>query len=386
MTGKLLLAAVGVALVSQPVAADTKPDYAALAEKLVGTAANVKEGEIVEISAGPNDLALAEEMAVAVRKRGGYPIITYWSETASKKAIAAVPEKYDAQAPKLDLALVKLFDVRIVLPAVRDPNIFNALSPERRAKMGKVDAQVIAASQKNKKLRMVEVDNGVAPSPERAKMYGVSDADLQKAFWDGIGADYTAVAAKCKAVQDQLVKANEVRITAPNGTDFKFKVKGGKVGVSDGVMSDDKTKSGNARIWLPAGEVYIPVKPNGEGKLVDDRIIQSGKELTGVTAEIKGGKITNISAKTGWDAIKPLYDAAEASKDQVSAFDIGCNPAFKNVGKMEAWAPAGTVTVTTGFNGWAGGNITNPFGFTFQLSNATVTFDGKTVVENGALK
>ena len=45
MTGKLLLAAVGVALVSRPVAADPKPDYAALAEKLVSTTANVKEGD-----------------------------------------------------------------------------------------------------------------------------------------------------------------------------------------------------------------------------------------------------------------------------------------------------------------------------------------------------
>src|ERR1043165_2490399 len=123
MTGKLLLAAVGVALVSRPVAADTKPDYAALAEKVVGTSANVKEGEIVEITAGPNDLALAEELAVAVRKRGGYAFITYWSETAEKKELAAVPEKYDTQAPKLALGLTKLIDVQIVIPPVRDPSI-----------------------------------------------------------------------------------------------------------------------------------------------------------------------------------------------------------------------------------------------------------------------
>ena len=67
------------------------PDYAALAEKLVGTAAGVKEGDVVQIDVGPGDLALADEMAAAIRKRGGYVFITYWSENATKKVIAGTP-------------------------------------------------------------------------------------------------------------------------------------------------------------------------------------------------------------------------------------------------------------------------------------------------------
>src|SRR5262245_41405080 len=78
-------------------------DLAALADRLVGTTANVKEGEIVEIVGGPTDLALVEELAVAVRKRGAHPIVTYGSESLTKKMIASVPEKYDAQPPKAAL-------------------------------------------------------------------------------------------------------------------------------------------------------------------------------------------------------------------------------------------------------------------------------------------
>ena len=386
MTGKLLFAAVGVALVSRPVAADTKPDYAALAEKLVTTTANVKEGEVVEITAGPNDLALAEELAVAVRKHGGYPFITYWSETAAKKMVAALPEKYDTQAPKLDLAMAKLDDVRFVIPPVRDPSIFDALTPERRAKLNKNDGAVQTAMRK-KNVRVIELDNLVAPSPSRAKLYGMSEADLTKLFWDGVGADYTAVSDKCKALGDALGKTTEVHVTTASGTDIKLKVKGKKVAISDGVTTDAEIKAGgpSVQVWLPAGEVYL-VPGGADGKIVDDHAVYNGKELTGVSADVKGGKVTAISAKTGWDSVKPLYDAAPAGKELVGVLDFGCNPSLKNAGKLENWGTAGAVNLVLGGNVWAGGTNAVGFGFPMLLTGATVTFDGKTVIENGALK
>ena len=386
MTGKLLLAAVGVALVSRPVAADTKPDYAALAEKVVGTSANVKEGEIVEITAGPNDLALAEELAVAVRKRGGYAFITYWSETAEKKELAAVPEKYDTQAPKLALGLTKLIDVQIVIPPVRDPSIADALKPERRAKRSKNDGIIMSAARK-KNLRFVELGNSVEPSAARAKMFGVSEADLTKLFWDGVGADYTAVSEKCKALGDQLAKTTEVKVTTAGGTDIKFKVKGKKVLISDGVTTDAEIKAGGpgVQVWLPAGEVYM-VPAGAEGKIVDDMMFYSGKEASGVSLDVKGGKVTAIAAKSGWDPIKPLWEAGPAGKEAIGVLDFGCNPSLKNAGKLENWGTAGTVSIIVGNNVWAGGTNATGFDMTVHLPSATVAFDGKTVIENGALK
>jgi aminopeptidase len=386
MTGKLLLAAVGVALVSRPVAADPKPDYAALAEKIVGTTANVKEGEVVQITSGPNDLAFAEELAVAVHKRGGYAFVTYWSETAAKKNVATMPEKYDGRVEKLELGLVKLLDVHIIIPPVRDPSIWSAMSPERRAKQAKADGTVMTAARK-KNIRFVELDNMVAPSSARAKMYGLSEPELTKLFWDGVGADYTTVGEKCKALGDQLAKTKEVKVTSANGTDITLKVKGKKVSVSDGVITDAeiKAKGPNVQVWLPAGEVYL-VPAGADGKIVDDRLFVDGKEVTGLTAEVKAGKLTAISAKTGWDTAKGIYDAAPAGRDLLGVLDFGCNPALKNAGKLENWGTAGSVSFVVGGNVWAGGTNAIGFGFPLILTNATVTFDGKTVIENGALK
>jgi aminopeptidase len=58
-------------------------------------------------------------------------------------------------------------------------------------------------------------------------------------------------------------------------------------------------------------------------------------------------------------------------------------PANSTVG---TWVPAGTVTVGTGVNTWAGGDNSVPYGLTVYLPGSTVMLDGKAIVENGVLK
>jgi hypothetical protein len=84
--------------------------------------------------------------------------------------------------------------------------------------------------------------------------------------------------------------------------------------------------------------------------------------------------------------MKAEYDGAGAGKNEVGVVDFGCNASVKSGGKLESWVSAGTVTVLLGGNVWAGGNNKEPFGLPLQISGATVTIDGKSVIENGALK
>jgi len=143
-------------------------DLAALADKLVGTNAGVKEGQIVEIVAGPMDIALAEEIAVAVRRRGAHVLMTYDSESLAKKMLATVPAKYDAQARKLDLALAKLVDVRFIIPQVRDPAIGASIPPERAQAFG-LGQQHAAAVPRARQVKGVELGNRLRPSAFRAR-------------------------------------------------------------------------------------------------------------------------------------------------------------------------------------------------------------------------
>ncbi len=372
---------------AKPVAAAT-PNFVELADRIVGKTANVKEGEIVEVAGGPADMVFLEELAVAVRKRGAFPILTVWSESAAKKELAGVDEKYDGKTDAGALALAKVVNVIIALPAVRDESIYEKLTPARRTARTKAN-QIIGETLRKRNVRQIELSNGMAPSPSRAKALGLSEAELTTVFWAGLGADYSAVETTAKTMQDKLAKGGELHITMANGTDFKVKIKGRKVLVSDGVISDADAKAGGPGVqaWLPAGEVYMTVVPGtAEGKIVDDRMVSMDKEILGVTAEFKAGKLTTITAKSGWDAVKPFYDAAGAMKNEVGIVDFGINPAVKAGGKFENFVSAGMVTIVTGNNLWAGGTNKEPFSLAFQFGGSTVTLDGKPFIDVGSIK
>ncbi|HEY5920186.1 MAG TPA: hypothetical protein VIV11_00890 [Kofleriaceae bacterium] len=361
-------------------------DYATIAEKVVATSANVKEGEIVHIIGGPQDLALLEEIVVAVRKRGAHTIFTLDSESLQKKLIAAVPDKYDAVEQKALLALSKVVNVVIELSPIRDPNIYAALPAERRAKQDKARQPAFDALLK-RKIRVVSIGNGFEPSPVRAKELGITEGELTKLFWDGLNADYTTVQAKCDALKTTLAAGKELKITHANGTDLTIKLKGKKVATSDGVITAADIKAGGPgiQVWLPAGEAYL-LPGAADGKLVDERVITEGKVVEGLAIELKAGKATSLTAKAGWDAVKARYDLAGPGKNELSLVDFGCNPAVKSAGKFESYVAAGTLTLGFGGNSWAGGTNKEPYSLHLHLPGTNVLLDGKPLIKDGSLQ
>jgi aminopeptidase len=384
----LLLAPSLAAAQPKPAPPPPAPDYSALAEKLVATSANVKEGEVVLISGGTLDLKLLEDIAIAVRKRGAFPLLTINTDKIANAMNTVIPAKFDAQVPKLDLELAKIVDVYIVIPAVRDPGIAAMLPADRAAKRARAE-QVVADRRRGRRARVVELDNGLAPSWTRANSLGISEGELARIFWEGLNADFRVTSEKCRALRDAIAAGDELHVTHGNGTDLRLRIKGRRAFVSDGLMSDAARKAGGpgAQVWLPAGDVYTTViRGTARGTLVDDRLIYLGKEITGVTVAIAKGKTTAIDAKAGWGVIKARYDAAGPGKTEVSFVDLGCNPAIKTGGKLETWMGAGMVTIGIGGNAWAGGTNKEPFALAHHLPGTTVTLDGKVIIENGELK
>ena len=95
-----------------------------------------------------------------------------------------------------------------------------------------------------------------------------------------------------------------------------------------------------------------------------------------------------MTAKSGIEPFKKLYDAAESGKEEFAFIDLGINPdvPIKPNSKLVAWMPAGMITVGIGNNIWAGGENKNPFGYNFFLPGSTIKVDGKVLIENGILK
>lgn len=379
--------AVAAYLVSQS-APKIKVDYEAIARKMVQCAA-IREGEMVYVNGGPKNIELLEDIAVAVRRVGGNPVLTFGSDRLTHRMWTDVPAKYDTQSREPWVKFAGLFAAGINVSYNEDEALLKDIPPERLAASGQADMVLNETLQKNN-FRQVSLGNGLYPTVQLARRFGLSQDELSRLFWDAVNVDYAALQKTCASLQTVLAGAKEIRITNPNGTDLKVRIEGRPVLASDGVISDDDLKAGFAacQVYLPAGEVFFaPVTGTAEGKVVCDRDFFGGQEVKGLTMVFKAGKMVSWSAASGFDRLKATYDAAGPGKEDFAVVDIGVNPRVaEGAGaKVLNYTRAGMVTVGIGNNIWAGGANNSPFGIQVYLTGSTLSADGRAIVEGGRL-
>jgi aminopeptidase len=366
-------------------------DLEKLAERLVTQSAGVKEGEVVLVSGGPENIELLEDIAVQVRKAGAFPLVTVSTDRMTKRMYADVPDKYDSQTNQRDLKLAEMVNVEINLGRETDEKLFADADQKRLAARAKAGEPVEEAFIKHN-VRTVEVDNSLYPNDWLAKRYGMTADDLSKTFWGGVNMDYTDLQSRGEQVSAALSRGSELHITDSGGTDLKVRVEGRKYGVSDGIISAEDMKKGPSglSVYLPAGEVYVaPVPGTAEGKVVRAKDYFDGKEIDNLVLTFSAGKLTSVTgAGPGFDLMKAAYDAAGDGKDLFAVVDFGINPNVKLPAdsQVATWIPAGTVTIGIGNNVWAGGDNKSSYGYSVSLPGTTVTLDDKPVVEAGQLK
>ncbi len=379
-----------VSLLGQMAPPGKMVDYDKLSQRMVGQCAGIKEGEIVSIYGNVRDMPLLENLAVQVRKAGAFPLLLVGSDDLGRRLIVDVPEKYDSQAPRLDLKLAEFVDAALILDWGSDPSRNADIPGQRLEALNKASAPVFDVYAK-RGIRAVNLGNGMYPSSYNAALYGMTVENLSKLFWDAVNLDYTQIQSVGKTVSGQLAQGKEVRITNPNGTDLKFQIAGRPVIISDGVISAEDQQRGFAatQVYLPAGEVFLtPVPGTAEGKVVIDRMWYFGKEINGLTFIFKAGKLTDMTGKPGFEVVKARYDLAGQGKDEFAFVDVGINPkmSIPEGSKLQNWTVPGMISIGVGGNVWAGGTNTCPYGLSGFLPGSTLKIDGKPLVELGKLK
>lgn len=371
-----------------PAAPAPSVDTKALAAKLVKNGA-IKEGEIVLVAGGPKDWQLMEDLAVEIRKVGAFPLVNPSSEQLTRRLIDEVPAKYDSQHPTLGLKLTEMADAVIALDFIEHNDLMASVPPARVAAQAAAGQPVNQLARKRNQ-RLINLGNGLLPTASTASDFGMSQEALSTIYWAGINTDYDKLQATAKAVSSVLAAGKRVRITNPNGTDLTVEIASRPVFASDGVISLDDLKRGGAgvMVWLPSGEVYLaPVPGTAEGKVVADNYFFQGKNIQKLELTFARGKLTAMSAASGLEPLKALYDASGAGKDEFSFIDVGINADVQvpSGSRMLAWVPAGMVTVGTGNNMWTGGSNASAFGLTSYLPGSTLEVDGKPLVKDGKL-
>jgi leucyl aminopeptidase (aminopeptidase T) len=360
-----------------------------LATTLITANAGVQADDIVLITGTAEDLQLLEDLAVQARRIGAHPLIVVQSDRLQRRMFVDVPAELDTQSPRLALELARIVDVQINVPTGNDPGLLADVPAERFAAVGKTFEAVDAAEREHGR-RYIELSNETYPTDWRAEQFGLTREELSDLFWSAVQVEPAQLHSAGEAIRSRLEKGKTLRITHPNGTDLEVGIGGRTAYVSDGVIDEADLAKGPAgrSVWLPAGEVYVtPVPGTARGKVVVDHSFIEGQEVRDLTLEFQDGRVTSMTAASGLDRLKALYDAADDAKAEFAVVDIGLNPSLATTeGRVRTWTPAGMVTIGIGNNTWAGGDNSVNFAWNGHLAGATVTIDGETVVEDGSLK
>ncbi len=167
------------------------------------------------------------------------------------------------------------------------------------------------------------------PIPGAARAYGCTVKKFRGIFFDSIRKTFTPELIKlCKFYHDALAEKNEVRITATDGTNLTFRIKGRPVLVDDGIISNEDLARGDVGVNIPAGEVFIaPLETSANGKILFEQVAIPGfGKLEGLELKFRRGKVVSYEAVRGRDNFTKFLKANTGEKDRIGEFGIGTNP------------------------------------------------------------
>jgi len=211
---------------------------------------------------------------------------------------------------------------------------------------------------------------------------GVRGATLpgitEDVFTTGLDADYEAIEEHCSDVLAQVADADEIRVTAPNGTDITVRP-GDRAWREDTGMVDEPGTFSN----LPAGEVFVSPESADGTYVVDGTMMPYGRldEGQSLRFEVEDGLVTEI----GDDEIREQVEAAAATVGEdaynLAELGIGTNVAVTElVGSVLLdEKAAGTVHLAIGDDAGIGGDVSAPLHLDGIIIEPTVYADGEEV-------
>jgi len=217
------------------------------------------------------------------------------------------------------------------------------------------------------------------------------DAFYQRAL---LQTDYQALAAAQRKFADALRSGDEVHISSPLGTDLRFRAGDRPVNLQDGDASQSRAARGKVlvdhEIELPAGAIRVaPIEESVEGVIAFPPSQWDGRPVDGLRLRFSKGRVIEITARSGEDAVEAEMQKAGASGRAFREFALGMNPLLA-VPERQPWIPyygygSGVVRLSLGDNTELGGNVAGGYVRWNFFTDLTVMVGGTTWVRGGRM-
>jgi aminopeptidase len=181
-----------------------------------------------------------------------------------------------------------------------------------------------------------------------------------------------------------------IRITAEDGTDLSFTIKGRPVLLDDSTISSEDVARGDVGLNIPCGEVFVaPIETSANGTILFENVAVDGfGKVTNLRLTFEGGRVVGAAADTGVDRFKQFLEANTGDKDRIAELGIGCNPGAEYTGGSIIVDEKiyGTIHIAIGSNtgSYHGTNkASSHFDMIKNMKQGEVYADGQLVMKNG---
>ena len=194
---------------------------------------------------------------------------------------------------------------------------------------------------------------------------------------------------------EESARRSVIHVTTPLGTDIIFSIGDRPITKQNGDAS--KVRSALARnlidreIELPAGAIRVaPIEETVDGVIAFPDAEWNGQKVTGLKLTFKAGKIVDVKASAGLEAVNEELRTAGPAGEWFREFALGFNPllAIPLIGPR--WIPyygygAGVVRLSLGDNTELGGKVKGGYVRWNFFTDATVSIGEKNIVVDGRM-
>jgi leucyl aminopeptidase (aminopeptidase T) len=359
--------------------------YERIVKRIVEESLCINEDDSVVINARGHTMNFVNARVVEIRKTGADVLITTTNDELILRTMTELPETILRKPSKLAISMLDFQTVNILIYGLEDPTI-----PERipKEKYGAGMESILAYHEKiiEKKIRSFEIVFGIV-TPQRAKIYGLDYDSWMEMTTKSLDVSFTELRKIGTKVAEKLEKANEVHVTAPGGTDFKFKVSSRTVYILDGIIDPESIRRGKHFEELPTGCVALaPHETSASGKVVAN--LPHDFSRTWVKEpewSFENGSLKKWSAKENLEIWNKYYTGGTGNKYRLGTFVIGLNPNAQT-GFLRDLIVKGVVSIGIGFNKYLGGVNDDFAADMISISDATVKLDGEPILEKGEFR
>jgi|SRR5580658_2735189 leucyl aminopeptidase (aminopeptidase T) len=360
---------------------------AAVGKALVERAIELRRGEELIVASWTHTLPWATACVAEARRRGARATLLLEDESTFWRSVEIAPatKGWSGIPPSVRAALHEA-DALIYFPGPADQPRLRALPPTRGAPFHGVDDLWLTLCRKAE-VRGVRCLLGYASDAQgdRWKIPGALwRSQMIRAIVDS---DPRATGAAGAKAARTLTKGQELRLTAPNGTDVRLRLRGRAPWIDDGRIGREHRLHRPSVTTAPGGTVVVAVdEASAQGTAIADRpsFLSQGR-VDGGQWDLTRGRLTEFWYTSGSEAFEIDFANAPKGREILGLFAIGLNAALPPGVPQAEDSAAGTVTLAIGGNAAYGGSNPCRFLSWLTIGEATVAVDGEPLVDRGEL-